>query len=132
MSKGKGKFILGMGLGVGLGMLLSPNNGQENRRILKKKLDELIDYAQDIDPEDIKEKITKKAREIEKEVKNLDSEKIAKIAKEKAIEIEGKCDELVDMAVESATPYLEDLAKEVKARTVKTLKEITKKIEDYE
>jgi gas vesicle protein len=132
MSKGTGKFILGMGLGVGLGMLLSPNNGEENRKILKKKLDELIDYAQDIDPEDIKEKITKKAKEIEKEVKNLDSEKIAKIAKAKAIEIEGKCDELVDMAVESATPYLEDLAKEVKTRTVKTLKEITKKIEDYE
>ena len=130
MSKGTGKFILGMGLGVGLGMLLSPNNGEENRKILKKKLDELIDYAQDIDPEDIKEKITKKAKEIEQEVKDLNGEKVARIAKEKAKMIENKCNDLVDLAISVSEPAIETMAEELRKKTIKSLKEITKKLEN--
>ena len=41
MSRGGfGKFLLGLGLGVGIGMLVTPNTGEENRRIVKEKAGE--------------------------------------------------------------------------------------------
>ena len=133
MSKnGFGKFVLGAGVGVGLGLLFAPKKGSEFRKDLKKKIDELIDTVQAIDYDEVREKIVKKAKEIEKELKELDGEKALKIAKMKAKAIETKANELVDMAVETAKPALQDLAKDIKGKTVKALKSITQKLENAE
>ena len=43
--RGLGDLLLGVGIGLGIGLLISPNTGEENRRILKKKGSELIDKA---------------------------------------------------------------------------------------
>ena len=131
MSKkgGFGKFILGAGLGIGLGMLFAPKKGSELREDLKKKINELIDAAQAVDYEDIKQKIISKAKEIESELKDLDKEKVLKIAKTKAKDVEKKANELVDMAIETAKPALLEMANDVKTKTVKALKAITKKLE---
>ena len=90
----------------------------------------LIDYAQEIDPEEVKEKITKKAKEIEQEVKDLNGEKVARIAKEKAKMIENKCNDLVDLAISVSEPAIETMAEELRKKTIKSLKEITKKLEN--
>lgn len=132
MSKGFGKFILGAGVGVGLGLLFAPKKGEELRRDLRKKINELIDAAQAIDYDELKDNIVKKAQEIEKELKDLDGEKVLKIAKAKAKDLERKAKELVDMAKETAKPALEDMAQDVRDKTIKTLKNITKKLEEAE
>jgi gas vesicle protein len=128
-NSGFGKFLLGAGIGVGVGMLFAPKKGSELRKDLKKKIDELIDAVQAIDYDDVREKIVNKAKEIEKELKELDGEKVLKIVKTKAKQIETKANELVDMAVETAKPALQDMANDIKAKTIKTLKAITKKLE---
>ena len=40
---GAGKFLLGAGVGIGIGMLLSKKSGEENRKELKKKIDDLVE-----------------------------------------------------------------------------------------
>lgn len=132
MSKGFGKFILGAGVGVGLGLLFAPKKGEELRRDLRKKINELIDAAQAIDYDELKDNIVKKAQEIEKELKDLDGEKVLKIAKAKAKHLERKAKELVGMAKETAKPALEEMAQDVRDKTIKTLKNITKKLEEAE
>ena len=44
MSKrgGFGKFLGGLAIGAGLGLLLSPDTGENNRKALAKKVDELV------------------------------------------------------------------------------------------
>lgn len=132
MSKGFGKFILGAGVGLGLGLLFAPKKGEELRKDLRKKINDLIDAAQAIDYEELKDNIVKKAQEIEKELKDLDGEKVLKIAKAKAKDLERKAKELVDMAKETAKPALEEMAQDVREKTIKTLKNITKKLEEAE
>lgn len=83
-----------------------------------------------MDPEEVKEKITKKAKEIEQEVKDLNGEKVARIAKEKAKMIENKCNDLVDLAISVSEPAIETMAEELRKKTIKSLKEITKKLEN--
>ena len=51
MSKKKGgllKFAAGLGVGVGLGMLFAPKKGEELRKDLKIKLEELLNKAKEI------------------------------------------------------------------------------------
>lgn len=131
MSKNNGfsKFLLGAGIGVGLGMLFAPKKGEELRKELKNKINELIDAAKAVDYDDLRDNIVKKAEEIKEELKELDGEKVLKIAKEKGRQLEQKTKELVDMAKETAKPALEKMAEDVKDKTVKSLKTITKKLE---
>lgn len=124
-----GKFVAGAAVGAGLGLLLAPKSGKETRADLKKKMEELIARAKEIDVDEVKEDILAKIDEIEKELKDLDKEKVVKIAKEKAQAIEAKTTELVDMAVASAKPKLEKMAEDVRKSTVKNLKTVIKKLE---
>ena len=125
-----GKFFAGAAIGAGLGLLFAPKSGKETRKELKKSIDELVQKAREIDADDVKDKILDKVDEIQKELKDLDKEKVLKIAQEKAKQIETKTTELVDMAVASAKPKLEQMAQDVKKSTVKNLKVIIKKLED--
>ena len=78
MSKSKksglGKFLLGAGIGVGLGILFAPKSGKETRADLKKKMDDLIEKARNVDIEEVKVTIEKKVNEIKEDLKNLDKE----------------------------------------------------------
>ena len=68
-------------------------------------------------------------KEIKKELSELDKEKVAAIAKEKAEVIKEKCEELVQLAVDKGTPVLEKAAKEVREKTIDTMKDTIKKLE---
>ena len=46
--KGLGKFVAGAAVGVGLGMLFAPKAGEETRRDLKEKFDELLEQIKGI------------------------------------------------------------------------------------
>ena len=134
MSKksGLGKFLLGAGIGLGLGILFAPKSGKETRADLKKKMDNLIEKAKNIDVEEVKETIERKVNEIKEDLKNLDKETAALKIKEGAKKIKKKADDLVQYAVKKGTPVIEAAAREVKESTIKTLEAITAKLKEEE
>lgn len=134
MSKknGIGKFVLGAGIGASLALLFAPKKGSELREDLKKKLDELINKAKEVDLEEFSEKFTDKVEELKEELKELDNEKVLKIAKEKSEILKNKAEELLDLAKEKGTPVLESIAKDVKKSTASVVREVLKKLETEE
>lgn len=130
--KGLGKFILGAGIGAGLGILFAPKKGSETRKELKKKMDELIDKARNIDAEEVKENIEAKIVQIKEELSDLDKEKVLKIAKKKAKQIQDMAEELVEYAVEKGTPVLESTADTVRQKAIQVTKEVLNKLEKEE
>ena len=129
MSKtGFGKFIAGAAIGVGLGFLFAPQSGENNRKELKKKLDELVDQAKKVDVEEVKKDIMRKVEDIKMELVDLDKEKALEIAKEKGDALKVKAQELVDLAKEKGTPVLKKTANDVLDRVIKISKETQKKI----
>lgn len=135
MSKNKGgllKFVAGIGLGVGAGMLLAPKKGEELRKDLKVKTNELLDKVKNIDVKEVSEDFMEKIEEIKKEIEDLDKEKAIDIAKEKGEELLDKVEELMKLAKEKGTPVIEKAVKEVKQRAALVTKEVLKKLEDKE
>lgn len=129
---GAGKFVLGALIGASLGVLFAPKAGSETRRELKKKMQDLVDKAKEVDMKEVKENITLKVEEIKEELKDLDREKVLKLAKKKANDIKEKCEELVELAKKKGTPILENAASEVRGKTIEAVKEILEKLEASE
>ena len=130
--KGAGKFIVGAGLGAGLALLFTTKKGNELREDLKKKMDDLITNAKDIDLEEVSEDFSKKVKELENELKDLDKEKILRIAKEKSEVLKEKTEDLLVLAKEKGTPVLQGIAKDVKKSTALVIREVLKKLEAEE
>jgi len=131
-SEGVVKFALGAMVGVGVGMLLAPKSGEELRKDLKKKINELIEKAKDIDIKEVSEDLKKKVNELKKEIEELDKEKVLAIAKEKGEQLKKKANELLELAKEKGTPVVEKAAADVKERAIQVTKEILKKLEKEE
>ncbi|MBR1936873.1 MAG: YtxH domain-containing protein [Bacilli bacterium] len=128
--KGMGKFVFGAALGAGLGMLFAPKKGSETREELKKKLDELLNQAKEIDVDELRNDFNARVDEIKLELKDLDKEKVLSIAKEKGAELKDKAQDLVEMAKEKGTPVLKKTAEDVLNNVIKVSKETLKKLED--
>ena len=129
MSKsGFGKFIAGAAIGVGLGVLFAPQSGENNRKELKKKLDELVDQAKKVDVEEVKKDFMRKVEDIKMELVDLDKEKALEIAKEKGDALKVKAQELVDLAKEKGTPVLKKTANDVLNSVIKISKDAQKKL----
>ncbi len=127
---GLGKLFAGVAIGTGLGVLFAPKKGEETRKELKEKIDELINRAKDLDKEEVKETIQNKIEEIQSELADLDKEKVIKIAKKKAAQIQDMAEELVDYAVEKGTPVLEKTANAVREKAIDVTKQVLKKLEE--
>ena len=131
MSKNKGfsKFVLGASIGLGVGMLFSKKSGKENREMLKKKMDELIKKAREIDSKEVIENVQKKVDSIVQELKELDKEKAKAIAKKKAEQIKTMSEELVEYVIEKGTPVLEKSANAVREKAILVTKDVLNKLE---
>lgn len=119
-------------IGAGLGLLFAPKKGSETRKDLKKKLDEFVGKAKEINIDDIKDEFFAKVDSIKKELEDLDKEKALKIAKKKGEELKKKSEELVKLAKEKGTPVLENAANEVREKAIVVVKEVLKKLEKNE
>ena len=135
MSKKKGgllKFVAGIGVGVGLGMLFAPKKGEDLRKDLKCKLEELFNKAKELDVREVAEDFMDKIENLKKELEDLDREKVLAIARKKGEALKDKATELVELAKEKGTPVLEKAANEVRERAVLVTKEVLKKLENKE
>ncbi len=126
---GFGKFVAGAAVGAGLGLLFSPKSGEDNRRDLKAKIDELIEQLKGVKPGDVKDYFEMKIAEIKKDLSELDKEKMLDIAKQKGEIIKDKVDELAIQAKDKATPAIEKTVEDIRERVVEFLKATTKKLE---
>ena len=135
MSKKSGglfKLLAGIGIGVGAGMLLAPKNGEELRKDLMKKINELIDKAKEIDVKEVSEDFKSKLNELKKDLEDLDKEKALDLAKKKSEELKVKANELLALAKEKGTPVLEKAVMEVKEQAIKVTKDVLNKLEKEE
>ena len=127
--KGLGKLFAGIAVGTGIGMLFAPKKGEETRRELKEKIDDLIKKAKDVDKDEVKETIESKIEIIKNELDDLDKEKVIKIAKKKAKQVQDMANELVDYAVEKGTPVLESAANSVRNKAIDVTKDVLARLE---
>ena len=126
---GLGKLLAGVAIGAGLGVLFAPKKGEETRKELKAKLDEMMSKVKKIDKEEIKAEFEIKLVQIQNELEDLDKEKVLKYAKEKAKQIQDSVEDLVNYAVEKGTPVLEKSANTVREKAIAVTKEVLKKLE---
>ena len=133
MSKrGLGKFAVGAAIGAGLGLLFAPKKGEEIRKELKVKMDDLLKKVNEIDADDVKNEFDARLNEIKKELKDLDKEKALDIAKTKGKELKKQSEDLVALAKEKGTPVLKESAEDVLETVIKASKEALKKLEKTE
>ena len=128
--KGFGKLLAGLAIGAGLGVLFAPKKGEETRRELKGKIDEMFQKIKQIDKEEVKAELEIKLAQIQAELDDLDKEKVLNIAKEKAKQVQSSVEDLVAYAVEKGTPVLEKTANAVREKAIVLIKEVLKKLED--
>ena len=116
-SGGFGKFLGGLAVGAGLGILFAPDKGENTRKVLSKKIEELIAQLKEVDMDEVKDELLYKVETLQADLKELD--------KEKAKDLE----DIYEYAVEKGTPVVEQAADEVRKQALKVVKEIEKKLE---
>ena len=129
---GLGKFLGGLALGAGLGLLFAPDKGENTRKMLAKKLEELIKKAKELDVEEVKDQVIYKVQELQKELADLDKEKVKSIAVTKANQIKAKAEELYKYAIEKGTPVVEKAADDVRRQALKVVKNLEESLQKKE
>ena len=127
---GLGKFIGGLALGAGLGLLFAPDTGENTRKVLQKKLDEIVKKVKSLDAEEVKDEILYRVEELQAELAALDKEKVKEAAAKKAQELKAKAEELYKYAIEKGTPVVEKAADDVRKQALKLVKDIETKLEE--
>lgn len=124
-----GKFFLGAAVGAALGVLFAPKSGKETRAALKKKANELLDKAKEIDVKEVRDTIEEKVSDLVEEMKSLDKEKVVKIAKKKAADLKKHAEELVIYTKKKATPIVEEAAEALRDKAIDATKKVLDKLE---
>ena len=105
-TEGLAKFALGVLVGAGLGVLFAPKSGEETREELKASMEDLVDKAKHINPEDVKLTI-----------------------EEKIADIKAKCEDLVEYAKDKGTPVVEKTARDMRSKAIEVVKNVLDKLE---
>ena len=127
---GFGKFIGGLAIGAGLGLLFAPDTGENTRKMLSKKLDELMKKVKDIDADEVKDELLYRVETLQAELSNLDKDKAKEIALKQAQSIKEKAEDLYKYAIEKGTPVVEKAADDVRRQALKVVKDVEKKLDE--
>ena len=127
---GLGKFLGGLAIGASLGLLFAPDKGENTRKLLQKKLEDLVKKIKEIDPEEVKDQLLYKVEELQAELASLNKEKVKEIAVKKANEIKAKAEEIYKYAIEKGTPVVEKAADDVRRQALKVVKNVEDKLEE--
>ena len=127
---GFGRFIGGLALGAGLGLLFAPDKGENTRKVLAKRIEDLLNKVKEIDTEEVKDELLYKAENLQAELANVDKEKAKEIALKKVENIKAKAEDLYKYAIEKGTPVVEKAADEVRKQALKVVKDIQSKLEE--
>lgn len=132
MSKkgGLGKFALGAGIGAALGMLFAPKKGEEMRKELKIRLDDLVEKVRSMDMDDVRDYVEQRIDELKDDLENLNKEQVLEEAQKKAEQLRVKAEELVEYAIENGTPVIEKSANAVKEKIIETSECVIKKLKN--
>ena len=131
MSKkgGFGKFLGGLAIGAGLGLLFAPDKGENTRKLLANKIEELVKKVKEIDVDEVKDELMYRVEKLQAELATLDKEKAKEMALKQAQKIKEKAEELYKYAIEKGTPVVEKAADDVRRQALKMVKEIQNKLE---
>ena len=132
MSKGRGgfgRFLGGLAIGAGLGILFAPDTGNNTRKVLKKKLDELMFKVREVDLDEVKDEMLFKIEKLQSELTNLDREKVKEMALAQAQVIKSKAEDLYKYTIEKGTPVVEKSANAIKKKVIDVSKQVIKKLE---
>lgn len=127
---GFGKFLGGIALGAGLGILFAPDKGENTRKVLSKKIDELLKKVNDIDLDEVKDELLFRAESLQAELATLDTDKAKELVLEQAESIKEKAEELYKYAIEKGTPIVEKAADDVRKQALKIVREAEKKLSE--
>ena len=130
MKRGIGKFLGGLALGAGLGLLFAPDKGENTRKMLAKKLEEVVKKVKEIDVEEVKDELLYRVEELQAELASLDKEKVKEIAVKKANDIKAKAEQLYKYAIEKGTPVVEKAADDVRRQALKVIKKVESRLEE--
>lgn len=127
---GLGKFIGGLAIGAGLGLLFAPDKGENTRKVLAKKLEEVVKKVKELDVEEVKDEVLYKVEQLQAELANLDKEKVKEAALKKAQDIKAKAEDLYKYAIEKGTPVVEKAADDVRRQALKVVKDVEAKLDE--
>ena len=127
---GFGKFLGGIALGAGLGILFAPDKGENTRKVLSKKIDELLKKVNAIDLDEVKDELLFRAESLQAELATLDTDKAKELVLEQAENIKEKAEELYKYAIEKGTPIVEKAADDVRKQALKIVREAEKKLSE--
>ena len=126
---GFGRFVGGLAIGAGLGLLFAPDKGENTRKMLAKKIDELVKKAKEVDMEEVKDELLYKVEMLQAELKDLDKEKVKDVALKQANKIKAKAEDIYKYAIEKGTPVVEKAADDVRRQALKVVKDVEGKLD---
>ena len=129
MRRGFGKFIGGLALGAGLGLLFAPDKGENTRKMLAKRIDELRNKIKEVDMDEVKDELLYKVETLQAQLKDLDKEKVKDVDLKQANKIKAKAEEIYKYAIEKGTPVVEKSADEVRRQALKVVKDLETKLD---